>query len=583
MAVPYDAAQDWDAAVEIPVRPVADVASAASPVLLAIAAAIATALLVLSTGFRFGVSNNIYHIPLVLDYANLPQFAHDQFYQDLRWIVSLVWPLERLFATETNLHTLFFASYIVALGVLFFALLWIVARFVALGPVGATLAAVLLGLTYLDSGYALLSGENIVGGYFTETQVATALVVVSLALALDRRLIGAIAVLGLAFDAQVEIALWGVAGLAGASVALARDDERIGRAWLIGGMIALVLAAPAAVWWQREIANTGTFPDDYQAYLGLVEPNQWLVWTVPLKKWLLFISAVVLGLSAFTVLGPVSRPACGAFLGFFAVFAIGCVLPFVSSNQWLLNLRPMAADGFLQLLATAAAIAVVLGDVLTGRGIVRVVLSIVIAASLLLSRYLLPIAVVAMLARAALTHGEMLTIERRIHDPNPIAVGRAALVLVLLLAVVGGLLRVRQPLPWTEPEAMRNPGFAAMVDWVRKDTDPRATFLVDGQISGLFNQFQMFTRRAVWMDDRRGASAMWDPRFYEFWKERIDKLWAMDAQVQRLAFSCDAGTDFYADHIGPSLNLDAPAVKPFLAFRDEGFFVIDTKRYCAGR
>src|SRR5690242_647223 len=108
MAVPYDVVRGWDdMAIEVPARSVSRARAAARPALLAIAAAMATTFLLASTGFRFGVGHNIYHIPLVLNLGALPQFAHDQFYQDLHWIVSYVWPLEHMLATESNAPTLF--------------------------------------------------------------------------------------------------------------------------------------------------------------------------------------------------------------------------------------------------------------------------------------------------------------------------------------------------------------------------------------------------------------------------------------------------------------------------------------------
>ena len=578
MAVSSDAVGDWD---------LADHPGAVSQrltrarMMWIVMAALATAVTLITTGFAFGVSNNVYHLPYVLNYAALPQFAHDQFYQDLGHIVSYVWPLERLFATETNVWTLFFVSYTVALFVYYAALLWMVARMAQVRPVGLAIAALLLGITFTDSGYSMLAGENIVGGYFTETQVATALVTLSLALAVDRNLLPAIALLGLVFDVQFELALWALAGLIGATIVLARDGVPMLRSWVIGGAIALVLAAPAALWLANSIAAVGTFKGDYIDYLNLVEPNQWLVWTVPLKKWILFGSELLLGFAAFAVLGPPARPARGAFVGFMVVFAIGCAVPFVTTNQWVLNLRLMAADGFLQVLASAAAVAVVVRDVKLAQGFGRVSLSMMVAVSLVLSRYLLPIGAMAMLTRAALASGEFLGLERRMRDVNPVLLGRCAVVTVLLILAVGGWVRATRPLHWVEAEPQRDPGFASLIDWARRNTATDAVFFVNGEIGGPFDKFQMWSKRAVWLDDRRGASGMWDPRYYAFWKQRIDQLWSMHSPSERLPFSCGTGVDYYADQTAPGFDLTAPDISKYVVFQGHGYFVIDTKAYCA--
>ncbi|HEX3398716.1 MAG TPA: hypothetical protein VHT74_00175 [Acetobacteraceae bacterium] len=546
-------------------------------------ALLATVVTLATTGFEFGVSNNVYHLPYVLGYAALPQFAHDQFYQDLRYIVSYVWPIERRFATEANVRDLFLGSYVVALLAYYAALLWLVARFAGFRPIGLVLAALLLGLTYLDSGYSMLAGENLVGGYFTETQVATALVTASLVLALDRRLLMAIVLLGLAFDAQFELALWALAALLGITIELMRNGVPVSRSWAIGGAVALLLAAPTIVWLAHSIMAVGRFDGDYLDYLGQVGPNQWLLWTVPLQKWVLFVSNLLLGFAALAILGPVAKPARGAFIGFIGVFVVGCALPFITGNQWVLNLRLMASDGFLQILASTAAAAVVVRDIGQLRGIDKVGLSVVVAASLLLSRYLLPIAALAMLARAALASGELLGLERRIPEFDTGMLGRYAIALLVLLLVAGGCLRYTRPLYWIEAEPQRDPGFAALVDWARQHTGTGSTFLVNGETGGPFDKFQMWSKREVWLDDRRGASGMWDPRYYAFWKRRIDRLATMHSPGERLAFSCGAGVDYYADQTSPEFNLGAPDVSRFVAYQARGYFVIDVKSYCASR
>jgi hypothetical protein len=76
-----------------------------------------------------------------------------------------------------------------------------------------------------------------------------------------------------------------------------------------------------------------------------------------------------------------------------------------------------------------------------GGGVLRVALSVAIAACLLLDRNLLPLAALAMLARAAAAHGELLGVERRIRDCNQMVLCRVALAGVVLAAIAGGVLR----------------------------------------------------------------------------------------------------------------------------------------------
>lgn len=357
-----------------------------------------------------------------------------------------------------------------------FALLRIVARLAAVGAIGLAAGALLIGASFLDRGTALLSGEllfgePLFGGSISATQVAMTVVMFCLASACAGSFTMAVGLLGVALDLQPAVAVWGIAGLAGASVALARDGVPVARSWLVGGVCALVLAAPALLWFAGGLAH-GSFAADPVASLGLAaSPGlaasaalpAWAVpgWAVPawgvsawgvsagaasalavpLDHWVLFGSALALGLSAFGVLGPDARALCGTFLGLLVIVALGCALPLLGADRWLPILRPMGADTLLHVITVAAASAVVLRDLRGGGGVLRVALSVAIAVCLLLHPYLLPLAALAMLARAAATHGEFLGLERRIRDCDQATLCRVALVVVVAAGVAGEMLR----------------------------------------------------------------------------------------------------------------------------------------------
>jgi hypothetical protein len=478
MAELYGGARTWDLVAEVVARPEVPAAAATGLRRTAVAAVAATALL-LAANCRVGTGSPPF---LALNDAGAMQFTRAM-YQTLQDLPGLPWPV----LSDSVLRVASLLCLALAAFGCCFALLRVVVRLAAVDPVGLALAALLIGVGSLGSGGALLSGAALPGGGLGAAQVATALVALSLACALDGALVAALGLLGVAFDAEAAVALWGVAAVAGVSVARLREGVPIGRSWLAGGVCALLLAAPSAVWWGREIAGGGNAPVDYLGWLGVLQPQplspfslpsslpslfpsslpfsfpsslpsafpsafpslfpSLFPWALPLQRWVLLGSAVVLGLAACSVLGWQARAARGAFAGLLAVVALGCGLPWLTDDPWLLVLHPLAADSLLQLLAAAVATAVVLRDLREGGGVLRVALSVAIAVCLLLHRYLLPLAALAMLARAAAAHGEMLGLERRIRGPVQARLCRAAVAVVVLMAMVGGAVHCLLPPP----------------------------------------------------------------------------------------------------------------------------------------
>ncbi len=491
MAELYGAVREWDLVAEtVVVQPMpARTASGLKP--LAAASVAAAILLLLPVGIGLGIRSGVAFgvrlgaaEQLSQPFTTAVPAGFDQLFGPvLGQAAAAVWSRGNPAAMPADPSAIPAAMHpwLIACGVVTvfggcFALLRIVARLAAVDAIGLAAGALLIGATFLDRGTTLLSGEPLFGGSISATQVATTVVLFCLASASAGSLAMAVGLLGVALDLQPAVAFWGIAGLAGASLALARDGVPVARSGLVGGVCALVLAAPALLWFAGALAH-GSFAADPVASLGLAaSPGlaasaalpasavpAWAVpaWAVPgsavsawgvsagavsalavpLDHWVLFGSALALGLSAFGVLGPDARALCGTFLGLLVIVALGCVLPLLGADRWLPMLRPMGVDMLLQVIAVVAASAVVLRDLRGGGGVLRVALSVAIAVCLLLHPYLLPLAALAMLARAAAAHGELLGLERRIRDCNQATLCRVALAVVAAAGVAGEVLR----------------------------------------------------------------------------------------------------------------------------------------------
>ena len=329
------------------------------------------------------------------------------------------------------------AAHVLAAFCACFGLLRIVVRLAGSKFGGMTVTTLLVGLAGIVAGPGLISGAAIIAGAFSPIQAAAALLILALALSLDDRPVAGVALLGVVFAIQPEVALWGVVFLAGASVGLRRNGARMSRAWLVGGGSTLLFAVPAALWW----VHAGTFLPAPASMDGLLPLPPWQPWSVPMGNWVLCACMLAMGLAALCSLGPDGRGALGAFMAALPILVGGCVMPLVTKSPWLLALRPMAIDAVLQPLATVAVAAVLARDLARHGGMLRLALSVIAAVSLLLHPFLLPLAALAMLARAAAANGELLGIERRIRDWDRMLLSRATLSAIGLAAVAGGVLQ----------------------------------------------------------------------------------------------------------------------------------------------
>lgn len=553
---------------------------------LILLAGIAAGLEIATTGFEFGVSNNVYHIPIVLGYGELPQFRGDEYYQTLRAYSSLVWPALSLITTPRNIYWVFFFSYVFTVWLYLLVLLHVVSRLAQVGLPQLILASLILATSYLDSGYSRLAGHDLVAGYFTQTELTTPMVLFALSLCVSGRFIPAIALIGLIFDVNVFVAAWAMISLLATSLWLLRHWTNLGviaRGWVIGGCIALLVAAPVLLWIAQRLGSAADFEGDYVAFLRWFYPNHYLIGSASIHQIVFFLSAAVLGASGLALLGREGRAWQAAFVGFLVVFGFGCIVPALTHNPLVLNLHPLRADGFVQVIATIASVAVVVRYLSPGTTRARAAFAIGVTACLLLSRYLLPIAALMMLFRwmGSGDKRQWPASRRRAPEGHLTMAGLWAPSAVIAFVIAACVIRKVQPLDWLEPEPQRNPDFVALTGWAQAATDPFSIFLVNGERNSIFDKFQMLAQRRVWVDMRQSAAVTWAPQFYQQWQPRAEAVQALHTWQERLAYGCREKLDYYVDDRLASIDLAKPEIAPYVSFQNTRFFSIDLRRYCA--
>ncbi|MBO9377483.1 hypothetical protein GG804_11960 [Sphingomonas histidinilytica] len=559
--------------------------------LLAALVIAATAVSIAATGFRFGVNNNVFHIPYVLDYASLPQFRDDPVYRSLDKFVSLAWPAVRLVSTEGNVRAVFltglFLGRLAVFAALFgfFRLNGLPGRW-AMGTALAVVAAT-PWLTQLS----VIGGHGLFIGYFTHSELSWGPLLGALVAVQHRRLGLAGLLCGITFCLNFFVGLWLLAAIALPVLASVRDwpvpaflarlgpiapirPAAVGRALLIF----LATASPVIVWVASTLVETrGAPPFDYAGYLRLYFPDHSLIDAAPGTELLEF----VLILAAYGLAALLSRTPRFWMLvlaGWALLFVVGAAGPYLVDSKLLFNLNAIRSVGFVQFVGFAlivlAAVRTIADD---GPPLWQR-----LAACLVLAELVHPDRQVHQLLTVDVLLAAMLLYRRHATGLSAplLAAGYGALVILILavqfsaaatwsptvllrlvlLAALGGcvlrgwrspalaliaglaLFNVATLVKWRKDGvaqrlAVEAP-FERMTDWVRRST-LAGPFLVpvDEPHRDLFDNFQLKALRPVWVDWKQGAVVMWEPGFYPRWSTRYAAVESLGDADQFLAYA----------------------------------------------
>lgn len=229
------------------------------------------------TGDAFPAGNNFFHLPIVLGYAASAEGPHDAFTVSLDHFVSLLWPAVASISTESNVRLVFLFLFL-ATGVL--TLLGGYAVAVAAGA-GRTIAAVgcgVLGFAFGAREFMELGSGELFSGFLTHSQLALAVGLFAIALAVRQRWFLAGLICGLAADVNLFLGFWLMVNLTLARGLLdwrhRRRPDLASYAYMAGAC--LLAAAPVLSWaWQTHEPIKFSFTEylytyfPYHSYLHL--------------------------------------------------------------------------------------------------------------------------------------------------------------------------------------------------------------------------------------------------------------------------------------------------------------------------
>lgn len=314
---------------------------------------------VMLPGFAFPHNNNIFHIPIVLNYADSAEGPHDAFTASLDSFVSAVWPLLGLVTNERNIFSAFFLAHL-------FSRLLFVAGFYGLIRHFSANSTVALGLTGLASLAPIFRVESFVGRndtllvYFTHTELAMAMLPGCFWLIVRGRWVVASAVIGVMFNVNAFIAAWSVVAAVLAIFVMKPTIKFFWHRLAYCGLVFLFLSLPTAVWTLNTVAEPSR-PIDFRNFLLSYYPFHTFVHV----QWQRLIGYLAYALAACLAVmtlvpqikGEGARVLTVLLATFAGIFTIGVILPYVTGSQILLSLYPLRMDSVVNILVAMLALA----------------------------------------------------------------------------------------------------------------------------------------------------------------------------------------------------------------------------------
>lgn len=313
---------------------------------------------VLLPGFAFPWANNVFHLPIVLDYAGSVEGPHDAFNQSLGNFVSAFWLVLRPFASEGNAFAVFFAAHLIG-RIGFVAGVFALARALGSDRLTAFALAGLAAVAPLFKGLTLVGHTETLATYLSHTGFAIAMLPLCWWLLLRGRWVTGACAIGVLFNVNAFISVWSVVAALAAFWAARGSMPDVPRRLALCALGYGLCALPTALWTLATIGQP-SHPIAYREYLLYYYPFHNFVhvqWDA-LARYAAFLAAATLTLwSAARALGPRGGVFAVMLAAYGAVFMLGIPLPYLTDSRLLLNLYPLRMDAAINLGIAAIALA----------------------------------------------------------------------------------------------------------------------------------------------------------------------------------------------------------------------------------
>lgn len=551
-----------------------------------------------SLGFQYGISNNIFHIPYVLKYDELPQFYDDAFIQSLKNFTSIVWPFFRETTTEKNIESAFFIGHILSRTLALHALLWLFKSNCPSKQQPAFIALIAISICPWLMNSSAVGGHGIFITYFTHSEVTWGPLIYALIFAQSGRLRLAAFFTAIVFLINAFIGIW--LALALAIPIIASEFKYSPRNWkkiTQSTAILIITSSPVLIWISLAITkNHGAVDFSYIEYIRYYYPEHFLIESTPINNLRNLLVITYCGFLAITF-GQNRQFWSLTLMSLVGLLLAGAVLPYIADKRFIFNLHLLRSAGLLQFIAVALTLLSCINIATEDQNSTSTRLMSVLAALLLVTREPEPTALFGCAAlltiialkkycqrRCDMPHTFNHKVLRSIENPYfPIFITATIIGIEvtffwspilspvrwgLALATILTLTKLKIPTGTRENIVLalwasfsiflakdhadsRKSGdntaptetatnYIQLTNWIKSQDAPGPYLLpTHGIYKNQFNDFQLLTKKTIWANWKQGAAAMWEPSFYSQWKTRLTQTSKLTDSKSLLTYASD--------------------------------------------
>jgi hypothetical protein len=467
----------------------------------------------LYSGYSPVFNNNIYHIPLLLESYDLPQFAGDAFIQSLRHFSSGFWILFSGTGHVVGVKLFLTVGLVVTHLVFFGAALHLAGSLGLRGRRTLNLFLLILCVSPWIYGYTAGDGAILLN-YFSHSELANASLLMGLSYALRQRYGAAAVATCLTFFLNAFMAVWMVPPLALLAGYQLISGQIALRRLVVPAAIGLVAGSPLLILplhnilQNPEIGGLSLF--SYQQYLWDFFPRHFFLWSLPPKQLGVTGIQIIVLLLSVRLLGASSRAVLMIVLGMLSVLVLGVLAALVTDSRMILNLHLIRSFVMVAMLLAISVAVVAARWILDPAESPRKTLGLGLAAALASGKVGLLIALALFLIDLSKTPPAL----------NGLLASRKARVYVSYLlgfCLVAGMLGsgIKQ---WAfQQNTAMQETWEKIGRWANVATPAEAVFQVPAEGS---LGFSLTSQRQLWFDEKYGAAVMWSPSYHAIWRER---------------------------------------------------------------